>query len=115
MRHNNRDKILKRKRGARRAVLFGIAKSLIAYGKIETTEAKAKAVRPIIERLITCAKIGGLANRRKTAAILGPMMTKKIFENSVEKYSGRFGGYIRILKKNERKSDNAPMAIMELI
>lgn len=96
-------------------MLFALAKSLVAYGKIETTEAKAKAIRPIIERLITYAKIGGLANRRKTASILGPTITKKIFENTAKKYSGRFGGYIRILKKNERKSDNAPMAIVELV
>lgn len=115
MRHNNKNKILRRERKTRKAVFVAMSKSLIAYGKIETTEAKAKAIRPIIERLITYAKTGGLANQKRTAATLGPTISKKLFERVAGGFFSRNGGYTRILKKNTRTSDNAPVVIMELV
>lgn len=114
MRHNNKNKILKRDRKTRKAMFLALSKSLIAYGKIETTEAKAKAIRPMIERLITYAKTGGLANQKRTTATLGPIMSKKLFERAAG-FSSRNGGYIRILKKSMRAGDNAPVVLMELV
>mgnify|MGYP001563954701 CR=1 FL=1 len=115
MRHNNKNKILKRKAGKRRALLNGIARSLVLYGKIETTRAKAKAVRPTIEKMITIAKIGGLSGRRRVIVSLGLTATKRLFETIAPRYSERSGGYTRILKKSASRSDNSAMVIMELV
>ncbi len=128
MRHNNKNKILKRKAGKRRALLNGIARSLVLYDKIETTRAKAKAVQPIIEKMITTAKSGGssihqsgsgrasgLSGRRRVSASLGLTASKKLFETIAPRYSERSGGYTRILKKSASRSDNSAMVIMELV
>lgn len=115
MRHNNKNKILKREKGARRALLAAISQSLVKYEKIETTSAKAKAARPLVERLITAAKTGGISNRRRITSVVGSVASKKLFEVIGPRYKDRFGGYTRILKRKAGRSDNASAVIMELV
>ena len=85
------------------------------HEKIETTDAKAKELRPIVEKMITKAKDANLANRRILMQNLTPKMAKKIIEDIAPKYKDRRGGYTRIIKLPRRKSDGAKMAIIELI
>ena len=115
MRHNNKNKILKRKKGGRLALLAAISRALILEGKIETTSAKAKAARPLVEKIITSVKAGGIANRRKAASELGAAAAKRLFNEIVPRYAGRSGGYTRILKIQSKRSDNAAAVIMELV
>lgn len=82
--------------------------------KIQTTLAKAKEARPILERMITHAKKGTLAKTRLIARASSPATTKKIFETAKQN-AGRTGGYTRIIKLGRRKSDGAEMAIIELV
>ncbi len=99
-----------------RAILANLAASLFAAESITTTEAKAKALRPIAEKLITKAKRGDLNSYR---LILGYLrdedMTHKLVTEIAPRYSERPGGYTRILKKGPRLGDNAPMAVIELV
>jgi large subunit ribosomal protein L17 len=81
-----------------------------------TTEAKAKALRPIAEKMITKAKKGGLHNHRQVVAYLGDKeMTSKLFDEIGPRYADRPGGYTRILKLGPRQGDKAPMARIELV
>lgn len=90
--------------------------SLIAAEGIVTTEAKAKAMRPVAERMITKAKKGGLHNHRQVVAFLRDKeMTSKLFDEIGPRYADRPGGYTRILKLGPRQGDNAPMARIELV
>jgi len=90
--------------------------SLVDGEGIGTTEAEAKAVRPIAEKVITKAKKGGLHNYRQVLAYLGDVeMTTKLFEDVGPRYAERPGGYTRILKLGPRQGDNAPMAKIELV
>lgn len=90
--------------------------SLIAAEGIVTTEAKAKAIRPVAEKIITKAKKGGLHQHRQVMAFLGDKdMTHKLFEEIGPRYADRNGGYTRILKLGPRHGDNAPMARIELV
>ncbi|CAG4932722.1 MULTISPECIES: 50S ribosomal protein L17 [Acidithrix] len=99
-----------------KAILANLAASLFAAESITTTEAKAKALRPVAEKLITKAKRGGLANHRELASYLRDKdMAQKLISDIAERYSERQGGYTRILKKGPRQGDNAPMAIIELV
>ena len=99
-----------------RAILANLAASLFAAESITTTEAKAKALRPVAEKLITKAKRGGLHNQRQILSYLGDKdMAQKLMTDIAERYSQRPGGYTRILKKGPRLGDNAPMAIIELV
>jgi len=89
---------------------------LVAAEGIVTTEAKAKALRPIAEKMITKAKKGGLHNHRQVLAYLGDQeMTAKLFEDVGPRYEDRNGGYTRILKLGPRHGDKAPMARIELV
>ncbi|HNZ09610.1 MAG TPA: 50S ribosomal protein L17 [Bacillota bacterium] len=102
--------------GARRALLRSLVTNLFLYNRIETTEAKAKAMRPVAERLITKAKKGNLHNTRLAAAYLtSPEALKKLFEEIGPKFVERPGGYTRIMKTGMRRGDAAPMAIIELV
>ncbi len=99
-----------------RLMMANLAASLFAAEAIVTTEAKAKALRPIAEKLITKAKKGGLHNQRLVVAYLGDKeMTAKLFAEIGPRYTERPGGYCRILKLGPRQGDNAPMARIELV
>lgn len=97
-------------------MLKNLASSVIIYEKVKTTEAKAKAVRPLLEKIITLAVKGGLTGRRELIRLLPqPLAVKKTMEVLAEKYKGRNGGYLRIIKLNARLGDNARMAQIELV
>ncbi|MCP5029339.1 MAG: 50S ribosomal protein L17 [Actinomycetia bacterium] len=97
-------------------MMANLVASLIAAEGIVTTEAKAKAMRPIAEKLITKAKKGGLHNHRQVMSYLGdPEMASKLFDEVGPRYEDRPGGYLRILKLGNRYGDNAPMARVELV
>jgi large subunit ribosomal protein L17 len=99
-----------------KSMMANLVASLIAAEAITTTEAKAKAVRPIAEKLITKAKKGGLHNHRQAVAFLRDKeMAAKLFEDIGPRYADRPGGYTRILKVDPRHGDNAPMARIELV
>ena len=116
MRHHNANRKLKRERNQRRALLRSLARELFLRGKITTTEAKAKEVRPFAEKLITNAKGAGLANRRLVSGRLANnVITGKLVDVIAKKYADRKGGYIRIIKMNRRPSDASKMAVVELV
>ncbi len=97
-------------------MMANLVASLVAAEGITTTEAKAKAMRPVAERLITKARKGDLHNFRQVLAYLGDVeMTTKLFEDVAPRYKTRPGGYTRVLKLGPRKGDNAPMARIELV
>ena len=99
-----------------RHLLAGQAAALFTHEAITTTEAKAKALRPIAEKMITKAKKGGLHNHRQVVSFLRDKeMTAKLFEEIGPRYAERPGGYTRILKLGPRQGDNAPMARIELV
>lgn len=106
---------LSRKRNQRRALLKTLAASLILKEKIATTRAKAKEVVPVVEKAITLCKKQNLSSRRRLMAILPERAVKKLMEVLGPRYLTRQGGYTRILKTENRLSDNAQMAIIEFI
>ncbi|HEY84252.1 MAG TPA: 50S ribosomal protein L17 [Chloroflexi bacterium] len=116
MRHRVAGRKLNKNTAQRKALLRGLATELFKHGSIQTTEAKAKALRPVAEKLITLAKRGDLHARRQAAARLyEPAILQKLFDNIAEHYQDRNGGYTRIYKLGLRKGDAAPMALIELI
>ena len=99
-----------------RLMLANLATALFEHGKITTTEAKAKRLRPLAERLITFAKRGDLAARRKVMTVIrDKSVVHELFTEIGPQYAGRSGGYTRITKIGPRKGDNAPMAVIELV
>lgn len=99
-----------------KAIMANLAASLIAAEAIVTTEAKAKALRPIAEKLITKARKGGVHNHRQVVAFLRDKdMAHRLFAEIAPRYTDRPGGYLRILKLGPRAGDNAPMARVELV
>ncbi|MAF72678.1 MAG: 50S ribosomal protein L17 [Micrococcales bacterium] len=99
-----------------RLMLANLATALFEHGKITTTEAKAKRLRPLAERLITFAKRGDLAARRKVMTVIrDKSVLHELFTEIGPQYAGRPGGYTRITKIGPRKGDNAPMAVIELV
>lgn len=116
MRHKVGHRKLQRTSAHRTALLRNLSASLIKHEQITTGIAKAKELRPYVEKLITLAKKGGLSNRRLAhARLLDETQEKKLFEVLAERYAGRNGGYTRIIKAGYRASDAAPMAIIELV
>jgi large subunit ribosomal protein L17 len=94
----------------------GLSRSLITHGRVVTTEAKAKRLRPYVEKLITTARKGGLHRRRKAQGELGDKRTvHRLFVEVAPRTGDRPGGYTRILKLGPRRGDAAPMAIIELV
>src|SRR5213595_3042487 len=117
MRHQKTRHKLSRDAAHRKALLANLCKEVIEHERIKTTEAKAKAVKPEVERLITLAKRGDLHARRQAMSALGQdkFMVYKLFEEIAPRYSDRQGGYTRILKLGPRKSDATEMALLELV
>ena len=107
---------LSRKSGPRRALLRGLVTSLLRSGSIETTAARAAAIRPIAEKMITLAKRGDLHARRQAISfLLDEDVVTSLFEKIGPKMENREGGYTRIIQKGPRRGDGAPMVILELI
>lgn len=97
-------------------LLSGLCTSLFRQGQVRTTEAKAKAVRPLAERLITAAKKGDLAARRRVLQVVRDKeIVHKLFSEIGPQFSERPGGYTRIVKLGPRKGDAAPMAVISLV
>lgn len=116
MRHKVGGRKLQRTSAHRIAMFRNMSASLIKHEQITTTLAKAKELRPYIEKLVTLAKRGGLANRRLAMARLGDdVQLKKLFDVLAERYAGRPGGYTRVLKAGFRASDAAAMAVIEFV
>ena len=116
MHHNKGGKKLGRNGTHRRALMRNLATELFRHERIETTLGKAKALRPVAEKLITLAKRGDLHARRLAGAQIQDQETlKKLFADLGVRFQDRQGGYLRILKLDNRIGDNAPMARIELV
>ncbi len=117
MRHQKKTVKLGRTQGHRNALLANLAVSLIEHGQIKTTVAKAKAVRPVVEKLVTKAKTGTLHARRMALADLrhNEIAVRKLFTEIGPLNAARKGGYTRIVKLGMRRSDAAEMAIIEWV
>ena len=116
MRHNNRGRKFHRTAEHRKAMFANMAASLIKHEQIVTTLPKAKELRPIVEKLVTLAKKGGLhARRQAIAEIRDVAQVKKLFEVIGVRYKDRDGGYTRIMKAGFRYGDNAPKAVIEFV
>ncbi len=114
MRHRKKTVKLQRTTAHRRALLSNLTCSLIEHGRIRTTLAKAKALRPVAEKMVTLAKRGDLHARRQALSFLRQKDTvKKLFSEIGEASTDRQGGYCRITKLGVRSSDSAPMAYIE--
>ncbi|MFN3462824.1 MAG: 50S ribosomal protein L17 [Terricaulis sp.] len=116
MRHGSGHKKLGRTASHRQAMFANMAASLIKHEQIVTTLPKAKALRPVVERLVTLAKKGDLGSRRLVLARMrDETQTKKLFETLAPRYKARAGGYTRVLKAGFRHGDNAPLAVIEFV
>jgi len=116
MRHRNTGKILDRKIGPRQALLRSLTTSVILREKVKTTKAKAKAVRPLVEKVITVGKAGGILARRRLARTLyGNNAVKKVVEELAPRFKDRKGGYLRITNLDRRQGDGAEMVQIELV
>src|SRR4030067_1929762 len=107
MRHHNARRKFGRETNQRKALMRSLVVNLIKTEKMKTTEAKAKELRPFVEKLVTKAKIGDLSKRRLVASVIGILSTKKLFDKIAPKYKDRNGGYTRITKMPRRKSDGS--------
>ncbi len=116
MRHRSKTAKLKRNASHRKALLSNLACSLIEHGRIKTTLGKAKALRPVAEKLVTLAKRDDLHSRRLAIAYLHQKdSVKKLFSEVAPASKDRQGGYCRITKLGARMSDSAPMAVIEWV
>lgn len=116
MRHRVGHRKLGRTSSHRQAMFRNMAAALVKHEQITTTLPKAKELRPYVEKLITLAKKGGLANRRLAMSrMMDETQLKKLFEVLGPRYAERAGGYIRVLKAGIRRDDAAPMAIIEFV
>ncbi|MEK7514613.1 MAG: 50S ribosomal protein L17 [Patescibacteria group bacterium] len=115
MRHHSRNKKFGRESAQRKALISSLARSFVLHEKIKTTEAKAKALRPYVERLVTHGKKGTIASRRLIAGKIGGEASKRMVDTIAPKYKSRAGGYTRITKLPVRLSDGALMALIEFV
>jgi large subunit ribosomal protein L17 len=116
VRHARSGKKLGRDSAHRKALYANLACALIEHGRIKTTEAKAKAVKPFAEKMITLGRRGDLAARRQAAAELrSPDAVKRLFDEVAPRFADRPGGYSRIVKLGTRYGDAAEMAYLELV
>lgn len=116
MQHKNKKRTLGRDRDERKALLRGLASSLLLRGKIVTTTAKAKELRPFVEKIITAAKTDSMVSRRKASSQLGDQkaIVAKLFSDVAPKYKERNGGYTRIIKMG-RSEAGRDEAVIELV
>ncbi|MCK9542670.1 MAG: 50S ribosomal protein L17 [Novosphingobium sp.] len=116
MRHKVGHRKLQRTSAHRAALLRNMAAALIKHEQITTTLAKARELRPYVEKLITLGKHGGLSNRRLAhARLLDDAQLTKLFDVLAARYADRNGGYTRVIKAGYRASDAAPIAVIELV
>ena len=116
MRHRVGGRKLQRTSSHRAALFRNMAAALIKHEQITTTTAKAKELRPYVEKLVTLAKKGGLSNRRIAhSRIMDEAQVRKLFEVLGERYASRNGGYTRIIKAGIRQSDAAAIAVIEFV
>jgi large subunit ribosomal protein L17 len=117
MQHSKSKRTFGRERDQRKAFLRSLASNLILKERIITTEARAKEVRPFVEKLITRAKSGTIAARRDIVAKLGdrPAVMQKVVDDLGPRYADRRGGYTRITKIHKKRADGAPSAIIEFV
>ncbi len=116
MRHKMGGRKLNRTSSHRKALFVNMAAALIKHEQIKTTLPKAKELRPVVEKLITLAKRGGLhARRQALAQVQNRTLVAKLFDVLAERYSDREGGYCRVIKANYRYGDCAAMAIIEFV
>ena len=116
MRHKRAGYKLKRNVGARDSLLRGLVTSVIEQERVITTVPKAKAARPLVEKMITLAKADTLHSRRQAAAFLRtPASVKKLFDKLGTRFGQRNGGYTRVVRLGPRKGDGAEQAMLELV
>jgi len=116
MRHNKAGRKLGRNASHRKAMFRNMVTSLFEHGKIRTTDAKAKEVRRIAEKLITLGKRGDLHSRRRALAYVRSVsVVGKLFDEISKQFAARPGGYTRIVKLGSRVGDNAPVSVIELV
>ena len=116
MRHRKAGRQLRRTSEQKLALMRNLASSLIEHGAIETTEAKAKEVRGLAERVITMGKRGDLHSRRRALGVVyDKKVVEKVFDDLGPRYASRPGGYSRLVKLGPRQGDGARMAQLELI
>ena len=117
MRHKVRGKKLGRRKEHRAALLCNLSKSIVAHGRVVTTLAKAKAVRPVLEKLITRGKNSSLHSRRLLLSFFrgDDVAVKQIVDVTSRRFNERSGGYLRISKAGFRKGDNAPMGVIQFV
>lgn len=116
MRHRHSGRKLSRKSAHRTALFRNMSAALIKHEQITTTVAKAKELRPYVEKLVTLAKRGGLSNRRLAQTrLMDETQLKKLFDVIGERYQDREGGYTRVIKAGVRASDAVSMAIIEFV
>lgn len=115
MNHHRKTKKFGREKGQRTALLRSLARSLVLRGKMQTTEAKAKTIRPMVEKMLTRGKSPTLANRRMLISQLGDAATAEKLIKTAQKYASRAGGYVRIVKMGPRRGDSAAMALIEFV
>jgi large subunit ribosomal protein L17 len=117
MRHRRDRRKLSRDSGHRKALFMNLSREVLSHERIKTTEAKAKAVKPEVEKLITLGKRGDMHARRQAMAKLGQdkFVVYRLFEEIAPRYADRPGGYTRILKLGPRGSDSTEMVFLELV
>ncbi len=116
MRHRKTGRKLGRNTSHRKALLRNMVTSLFEHGRIQTTDAKAKEVRRVAEKLITLGRRGSLHARRQALAyVRSKDVVAKLFEEIAPRFASRPGGYTRIVKAGIRRGDNAPMSVLELV
>lgn len=116
MRHGISGRKLNLTSSHRKAMFANMATSLLRYEQIKTTLPKAKEIRPIVEKLITLGKKGGLSSKRRAISLIQDQdIVSKLMGSLADRYQGRNGGYIRIIKAGFRRGDMAPMAVIELV
>ncbi len=115
MRHHKANRKFGRQADERKALLRSLALSLVTREKIQTTEAKARELRPFVEKLITRSKVGTVATRRFLVTQVGTHGAKKLIETVGPRFNERAGGYTRIVKVPARKSDGSAMAMIEFV
>ena len=116
MRHRKRGRQLGRNTKHRRALFRSLVTSLLDQERIETTEAKAKAIRGLAERMITLGKRGGLHNRRRALGVLrSKAVVSKLFDEVAQRFHDRPGGYTRMIKTRRRVGDAAELVAIELV